>query len=68
MLRYGIRITHIFRHAFHSRPRFIISLMVAFVTFCPAARTECTDVPDPQLECLLRVYLLFLLSGSLIRK
>lgn len=38
MLRYGIRITHIFRHAFHSRPRFIISLMVAFVTFllcCP---------------------------------
>lgn len=54
MLRYGIRITHIFRHAFHSRPRFIISLLVAFVTFfCPAARTECTDVPDPQLECLL---------------
>lgn len=33
MLRYFIRITHTLRQAFHTRPRFIISLFIACITF-----------------------------------
>lgn len=33
MLRYASRVTHFFRHVFHSRPRFVISLFVAVATF-----------------------------------
>lgn len=33
MLHYAIRVMRLFRHVFLSRPRFIISLFVAFATF-----------------------------------
>ena len=33
MLRYAVRITHVFRHVFHSRPRFVVSLLAALATF-----------------------------------
>ncbi|MGL5951910.1 MAG: hypothetical protein ACRCZ3_02020 [Providencia rustigianii] len=33
MLRYAARITRWLRHAFHSRPRFLVSLIAAFITF-----------------------------------
>lgn len=69
MLRYGIRITHIFRHAFHSRPRFIISLLVAFVTFCALLPMQSA------LMCLIVswnafswVYLLFLFERIINKK
>lgn len=69
MLRYGIRITHIFRHAFHSRPRFIISLMVAFVTFFALLPVQSA------LMCLILswnafswVYLLFLFERIINKK
>ncbi|GAA0337012.1 DUF1345 domain-containing protein [Morganella psychrotolerans] len=61
MLRYGIRITHIVRHTLHSRPRFVVSLFVALVTFFVLLPTQST------LMCLILgwnafswVYLLFL--------
>ena len=69
MLRYGIRITHIFRHAFHSRPRFIISLLVAFVTFFALLPVQSA------LMCLILswnafswVYLLFLFERIINKK
>ncbi|MCF1264717.1 DUF1345 domain-containing protein [Morganella morganii] len=69
MLRYGIRITHIFRHAFHSRPRFIISLLVAFVTFFALLPVQST------LMCLILswnafswIYLLFLFERIINKK
>ncbi|EGT3623596.1 DUF1345 domain-containing protein [Morganella morganii] len=69
MLRYGIRITHIFRHAFHSRPRFIISLLVAFVTFFALLPVQSA------LMCLILswnafswIYLLFLFERIINKK
>ncbi|EMQ4857133.1 DUF1345 domain-containing protein [Morganella morganii] len=69
MLRYGIRITHIFRHAFHSRPRFIISLLVAFVTFFALLPMQSA------LMCLILswnafswIYLLFLFERIINKK
>ena len=69
MLRYGIRITHIFRYAFHSRPRFIISLLVAFVTFFALLPVQSA------LMCLILswnafswIYLLFLFERIINKK
>lgn len=69
MLRYGIRITHIFRHALHSRPRFIISLLVAFVTFFALLPVQSA------LMCLILswnafswIYLLFLFERIINKK
>ncbi|HDS6842647.1 TPA: DUF1345 domain-containing protein [Morganella morganii subsp. morganii] len=69
MLRYGIRITHIFRHVFHSRPRFIISLLVAFVTFFALLPVQSA------LMCLILswnafswIYLLFLFERIINKK
>lgn len=69
MLRYGILITHIFRHAFHSRPRFIISLLVAFVTFFALLPMQSA------LMCLILswnafswIYLLFLFERIINKK
>jgi uncharacterized membrane protein len=40
MLRCVARITHQLRHAFHSRPRFLVSLIVAFITFFALFQTQ----------------------------
>lgn len=69
MLRYIFRIAHLFHHAFHSRPRFIISLFVsiaAFVALLPYQNT---------MMCLILswnafawIYLLFLFARIINRK
>lgn len=55
MLRYPAHITHILRHAFRSRPRFIISLLVALTTFfalLPYQGTMMCSIPKLERLCL----------------
>lgn len=69
MLRYPAHITHILRHAFRSRPRFIISLLVALTTFFALLPYQGT------MMCLILswnafawIYLLFLFARIINHK
>ncbi|EKT63931.1 DUF1345 domain-containing protein [Providencia burhodogranariea] len=68
MLRYAIRITHFLRQAFRTRPRFIISLFVACITFFALLPTQ-----NPMMSLILSwnafawLYLLFLFGRVINR-
>ncbi|MGJ3352853.1 DUF1345 domain-containing protein [Providencia sp. Je.9.19] len=68
MLRYATRITHIIQHAFHSRPRFVVSLLVAIVTFLALFRYQNTIISlIISWNAFAWVYLLFLFQRIIKR-
>ena len=68
MLRYAVRITHIIRHAFHSRPRFIVSLIVAVIIFLALFNYQNTIINlIISWNAFAWVYLLFLFQRIIKR-